>query len=224
MRAFFSCYVSTLSPPRTQPMLLLWLAHGAAFLPTTASSRVSTRQTSRPTVPRMGGFGGQVKSKAPKKKGKGKKRGQEERPPPKPAAAAAKDREPAAQPAVTAEQAQAAHMEAVRQAVERHAHSIASGLEQQGYAVVDDFMSGEAVATMRAEATALLSGGHMAPSQSTRFDEARGEVVAYEKHNVLSTQPPTHRAGCSLQHTGLQASQHPGLHRRCSRLTCKAAS
>ena len=165
-------------------MLVLMLAHAtAAFLPTTASSRVSTRPISRPTVLRMGGFGGQVKSKAPKKKGKGKKRGP---PPPKPAAAVAKDREPAAQPAVTAEQAQAAHMEAVRQAVERHAHSIASSLEQQGYAVVDDFMSGEAVATMRAEATALLSGGHMAPSQSTRYDEARGEVVAYEKHNVLS--------------------------------------
>ena len=173
-------------PPTPRPALIMLLlvvaAHRAAFLPTTASSRVSTRPTSRPTV-RMGGFGGQVKSKAPKKKGKGKKRGP---PPPKPAAAVAKDREPAAQPAVTAEQAQAAHMEAVRQAVERHAHSIASSLEQQGYAVVDDFMSGEAVATMRAEATALLSGGHMAPSQSTRYDEARGEVVAYEKHNVLS--------------------------------------
>ena len=219
-------------------MLVLMLAHAtAAFLPTTASSRVSTRPTSRPTVLTMSGFGGQVKSKAPKKKGKGKKRGP---PPPKPAAAAAaKDREPAAQPAVTAEQAQAAHMDAVRQAVERHAPSIASGLEQHGYAVVDDFMTGEAVATMRAEATALLSGDHMAPSQSTRYDEARGEVVAYEKHNVTSTNPPTRRARCSLHrtglqppphraaglhHTGLQASQHTRLHRRCSRLTCTAAS
>ena len=219
-------------------MLVLMLARAtAAFLPTTASSRVSTRPTSRPTVLTMSGFGGQVKSKAPKKKGKGKKRGP---PPPKPAAAAAaKDREPAAQPAVTAEQAQAAHMDAVRQAVERHAPSIASGLEQHGYAVVDDFMTGEAVATMRAEATALLSGDHMAPSQSTRYDEARGEVVAYEKHNVTSTKPPTHRARCShrytglqppphraagLHHTGLQASQHTRLHRRCSRLTCTAAS
>ena len=218
-------------------MLVLMLAHAtAAFLPTTASSRVSTRPISRPTVLRMGGFGGQVKSKAPKKKGKGKKRGP---PPPKPAATAAKDREPAAQPAVTAEQAQAAHMDAVRQAVERHAPSIASGLEQHGYAVVDDFMTGEAVATMRAEATALLSGDHMAPSQSTRYDEARGEVVAYEKHNVTSTNPPTRRARCSLHrtglqppphraaglhHTGLQASQHTRLHRRCSRLTCTAAS
>ena len=163
-------------------MLVLLAAQGAAFLPTTASSTVSTRPTSRPTVLRMGGFGGPVKSKAPKKKGKGKKRGAH---PPKPAAAAlAKDREPAAQSAVTAEQARAAHMEAVRQAVERHAQSIASGLEQQGFAVVENFMSEAAVATMRAEATALLSAGLMAPSQSTRYDEALGEVVTYEKHNV----------------------------------------
>ena len=193
-------------------MLLLVVAAHGAFLPTTASSRVSTRPTSRPTVLRMGGFGGQVKSKAPKKKGKGKKRGP---PPPKPAAAAAKDREPAAQPAVTAEQAQAAHMDAVRQAVERHAHSIASGLEQQGYAVVDDFMSGEAVATMRAEATALLSGGHMAPSQSTRYDEARGEVVAYEKHNVLSAklQPVGLAAASSTQGCGADALDQPARRR-----------
>ena len=126
----------------------------------------------------MSGFGGQVKSQAPRKKGKSKKRGA---PPPKPAVAAA------AHPAVTAEQAQEAHMDAIRQAVERHALSIADGLEAQGFAVVDDFMSGEMVATMRAEAVALLSAGHMAPSQSTRHDEARGEVVSYEKHNVLST-------------------------------------
>ena len=170
-------------------MLVLLAAQGAAFLPTTASSTVSTRPTSRPTVLRMGGFGGPVKSKAPKKKGKGKKRGAQ---PPKPAAAAlAKDREPAAQSAVTAEQARAAHMEAVRQAVERHAQSIASGLEQQGFAVVENFMSEAAVATMRAEATALLSAGHMAPSQSTRYDEALGEVVAYEKHNVPPEPPRT---------------------------------
>ena len=75
-------------------------------------------------------------------------------------------------------------MEAVRQAVERQAQSIASGLEQHGFAVVENFMSGAAVATMRAEATALLSAGLMAPSQSTRYDEALGEVVTYEKHNV----------------------------------------
>ena len=132
----------------------------------------------------MGGFGGPVKSRTPKKKGKGKRR-PEPNPSSKPAAAAlAKDREPAAQSAVTAEQARAAHMEAVRQAVERQAQSIASGLEQQGFAVVENFMSGAAVATMRAEATALLSAGLMAPSQSTRYDEARGEVVTYEKHNV----------------------------------------
>ena len=166
-------------------MLVLLAAKGAAFLPTTASSTVSTRPTSRPTVLRMGGFGGPVKSRTPKKKGKGAKRGREPNPSSKPAAAAlAKDREPAAQSTVTAEQARAAHMEAVRQAVERHAQSIASGLEQQGFAVVENFMSGAAVATMRAEATALLSAGLMAPSQSTRYDEALGEVVTYEKHNV----------------------------------------
>ena len=169
-------------------MLVLAVAQGAAFLPTTASSTVLTRPTSRPTVLRMGGFGGPVKSRTPKKKGKGKKRGAKRGPEPnslRPAAAAlAKDREPAAQSAVTAEQARAAHMEAVRQAVERQAQSIASGLEQQGFAVVENFMSGAAVATMRAEATALLSAGLMAPSQSTRYDEARGEVVTYEKHNV----------------------------------------
>ena len=167
-----------------QMLMLVLAAQGAAFLPTTASSTVSTRPTSRPTVLRMGGFGGPVKSRTPKKKGKGKRR-PEPNPSSKPAAAAlAKDREPAAQSAVTAEQAQAAHMEAVRQAVERQAQSIASGLEQQGFAVVENFMSGAAVATMRAEATALLSAGLMAPSQSTRYDEARGEVVTYEKHNV----------------------------------------
>ena len=168
-------------------MLLALAAQGAAFLPTTASSTVSTRPTSRPTVLRMGGFGGPVKSRTPKKKGKGKKRGAKRgrEPDSNPEAAAlAKDREPAAQSAVTAEQARAAHMEAVRQAVERQAQSIASGLEQQGFAVVENFMSGAAVATMRAEATALLSAGLMAPSQSTRYDEARGEVVTYEKHNV----------------------------------------
>ena len=134
-------------------MLVLLAAQGAAFLPTTASSTVSTRPTSRPTVLRMGGFGGPVKSRTPKKKGKGKKRGAKRGPEPNPsskpaAAALAKDREPAAQSAVTAEQARAAHMEAVRQAVERQAQSIASGLEQQGFAVVENFMSGAAVATM----------------------------------------------------------------------------
>ena len=178
-------------------MLALALAaQGAAFLPTTASSTVLTRPTSRPTVLRMGGFGGPVKSRTPKKKGKGKKRGAKRGPEPNPsskpaAAALAKDREPAAQSAVTAEQARAAHMEAVRQAVERQAQSIASGLEQQGFAVVENFMSGAAVATMRAEATALLSAGHMAPSQSTRYDEALGEVVTYEKHNVPPEPPRT---------------------------------
>ena len=172
-------------------MLVLLAAQGAAFLPTTASSTVSTRPTSRPTVLRMGGFGGPVKSRTPKKKGKGKRR-PAPNPSSKPAAAAlAKDREPAAQSAVTAEQARAAHMEAVRQAVERQAQSIASGLEQQGFAVVENFMSGAAVATMRAEATALLSAGLMAPSQSTRYDEALGEVVTYEKHNVRPPEPRT---------------------------------
>ena len=177
-------------------MLLALAAQGAAFLPTTASSTVLTRPTSRPTVLRMGGFGGPVKSRTPKKKGKGKKRGAKRGPEPSPhskpaAPALAKDREPAAQSAVTAEQARAAHMEAVRQAVERQAQSIASGLEQQGFAVVENFMSGAAVATMRAEATALLSAGLMAPSQSTRYDEARGEVVTYEKHNVPPEPPRT---------------------------------
>ena len=177
-------------------LMLVLAAQGAAFLPTTASSTVSTRPTSRPTVLRMGGFGGPVKSRTPKKKGKGKKRGAKRGPEPSPhskpaAPALAKDREPAAQSAVTAEQARAAHMEAVRQAVERQAQSIASGLEQQGFAVVENFMSGAAVATMRAEATALLSAGLMAPSQSTRYDEARGEVVTYEKHNVPPGPPRT---------------------------------
>ena len=98
-------------------LMLVLAAQGAAFLPTTASSTVSTRPTSRPTVLRMGGFGGPVKSRTPKKKGKGKKRGAKRGPEPNPsskpaAAALAKDREPAAQSAVTAEQARAAHMEA----------------------------------------------------------------------------------------------------------------
>ena len=130
----------------------------------------------------MGGFGGKVKT--PKKKGKGNKRGA---PPPKPAAATRVRESKPAKRALTEEQVREAHMASVQHAIELHAASIAEGLEEHGYAVVDEFMSSEAVATMRAEAAALLAGGHMQPSQSTRYDEESGAVVAYEKHNVLST-------------------------------------
>ena len=93
--------------------------------------------------------------------------------------------------------------------------AISAQLAAEQYAVVDDFMSGEAVATMRAEATALLSGGHMAPSQSTRYDEARGEVVAYEKHNVLSAklQPVGLAAASSTQGCGADALDQPARRR-----------
>ena len=165
-------------------LVLAWSAITAAILPTVRMP------ASRPTSPLcrglacMSGFGGPVKSKAPKKKkGKANKRGT---PPPQRGTPAAPTARVQAS-AMTAEEVREAHMASIRRAVDRHAGSIADHLEEHGYAVVDEFLSSDAVATMRSEAAALLAGGHMMPSQSTRYDEESGTVVAYEKNNVLST-------------------------------------
>ena len=87
----------------------------------------------------------------------------------------------------TDEQLREAHMAAVRAAVGSHAEAIATGLQTRGFATIDDFLSAEQVATLRAECEALRASGHMAASQSTRYDDESGAVVSYEKRGVLST-------------------------------------
>lgn len=52
--------------------------------------------------------------------------------------------------------------------------------------VVDNFLGSDFIISLRSEAEGLLPS--MVPSQSTRWDEASQSVVAYEKHQVMSTQ------------------------------------
>ena len=182
-----------------------------AIAPTTAG-----RVSSRPVVALAGGGFGAAKAPAkPKKKGKGKKgavpahtekalRDLNER-----AEAEARARggyakgkdvkvvnsveearaeEERLKAAEEAEAAQRdAHMLLVRAAVEIHAPAICDGLAEKGYAVIDGFLEPATVAQLRAEAVGLQSGGDMKTSESTRWDDEAGEVVTYQKVNVLST-------------------------------------
>ena len=59
-------------------------------------------------------------------------------------------------------------------------------IDPNAVAVVDNFLGEELITAMRAEAESLLPS--MVPSQSTRWDEDKQTVVAYEKKGVLSTQ------------------------------------
>lgn len=103
-------------------------------------------------------------------------------PTPRPAAA----RPVAAPPAEPDEAERESHMAIVRDAVAASAPKLLEQLGERGYAIVDDFLPPPTVRAMRAEAASLHASGRMAPSQSTRWDAASGEVERYEKANVYS--------------------------------------
>ena len=81
----------------------------------------------------------------------------------------------------------AAHMALVQDSVARHAPSLLSQLDDNGYAIIDNFLPPATIQQMRAECEGLRTSGKMVASQSTRWDEEKGEAVTYEKRNVLST-------------------------------------
>lgn len=90
------------------------------------------------------------------------------------------------QRAAQADELRERHLATVNEAVLHYAPSMASGLAQHGFAVVDDFLPPESIAAMRAEAVGLKLGGRMVPSESTRWNEAAGRVETYRKENVMS--------------------------------------
>lgn len=85
------------------------------------------------------------------------------------------------------EHAREAHMELVRAAVVSRAPSLIDALALDGFAVCDDFLPMDTISVMRGEAESLRQGEKMVASQSSRWNEERGEVERYEKRNVLST-------------------------------------
>eukprot|EP00613_Pedinella_sp_CCMP2098_P023258 CAMPEP_0171697384 /NCGR_PEP_ID=MMETSP0991-20121206/8789_1 /TAXON_ID=483369 /ORGANISM="non described non described, Strain CCMP2098" /LENGTH=321 /DNA_ID=CAMNT_0012286167 /DNA_START=62 /DNA_END=1028 /DNA_ORIENTATION=+ len=81
-----------------------------------------------------------------------------------------------------------ARLDSITNAVEKHAETICKQLEHRGFFVIDEFLGDDTCAAMRAEAENFHRLGYMAPSQSTRWDPSKKELVPYDKHNVLSMQ------------------------------------
>mmetsp|Transcript_28994 Transcript_28994/g.64850 ORF Transcript_28994/g.64850 Transcript_28994/m.64850 type:complete len:337 (+) Transcript_28994:78-1088(+) len=83
----------------------------------------------------------------------------------------------------------AERMAFVSAALTRHLPSVLEQLSSQGLFVVDGLLGDEVLSAMRLEAEALhASPGEFVPSQSTKWDDSKQELVSYDKHNVLSTQ------------------------------------
>ena len=78
------------------------------------------------------------------------------------------------------------HLQHVAQSAANRIEEIISQLQRNGYAIVDEFLGSDISVVYRREAELMLS--KMVPSQSTRWDETSNSVIAYDKHNVLSTQ------------------------------------
>lgn len=76
----------------------------------------------------------------------------------------------------------------VNQAVNEHAKDICKGLQEKGYAIVDNFLGMETMDILRKEAEGFYNNNSMVISQSTRFDPETQTVVTYDKHNVYSMQ------------------------------------
>ena len=70
----------------------------------------------------------------------------------------------------------AAHMALVQDSVARHAPSLLSQLDDNGYAIIDNFLPPATIQQMRAECEGLRTSGKMVASQSTRWDEESGSV------------------------------------------------
>ena len=79
------------------------------------------------------------------------------------------------------------HMSTIRQAVSRHGPALCAALNMRGWGYIDDFLPGDAVCAMRAEAEGMLARNELKASESTRWDERAGKVVRYKKKNVLYT-------------------------------------
>ena len=128
---------------------------------------------------------------APQKPPKAKKKKKKKAPSPTAAGVSPPVRPRPSQPSeeelVALEQARDAHMATVRSAVENAAPKLLEGLDEQGFAVIDDFLPRETVLAMRAECELLREGGRMQVSQSTKWDFETNSLVAYDKRNVLST-------------------------------------
>ena len=128
---------------------------------------------------------------AERKPSKPRKKKPKKKPPAStPVAASPRSRPASVQPEKPTEQedqARYAHMATVNDAILRAAPALLEGLSTQGFAVVDDFLPLATVLEMRAECESLRTSGRMETSQSTRWDEEAGELVSYNKHNVLST-------------------------------------
>lgn len=76
----------------------------------------------------------------------------------------------------------------VNAAVQIHSEGIITGLRTDGWSVIDGFLQTGLCGVMRAEAAFLYENNYFEKSQSTRWDWATQSVVAYDKHNVFSTQ------------------------------------
>eukprot|EP01036_Dinobryon_divergens_P027889 gene27889-36743_t len=78
------------------------------------------------------------------------------------------------------------HLQYVAQSVANRVDEIIGQLQRNGYAIVDEFLGSDISVIYRKEAELMQS--KMVPSQSTRWDETSKSIIAYDKHNVLSTQ------------------------------------
>lgn len=78
------------------------------------------------------------------------------------------------------------HLLHVAKSIATGVDSIVDQLQNKGYAILDDFLGSDVSLLYRNEAEGMQP--KMVPSQSTRWDEASNSVIAYDKHNVLSTQ------------------------------------
>ena len=76
----------------------------------------------------------------------------------------------------------------VNAAVQIHSERIIMGLKTDGWSMIDGFLQSGLCGVMRDEAVFLYENNYFDKSQSTRWDWATQSVVAYDKHNVFSTQ------------------------------------
>ena len=79
-------------------------------------------------------------------------------------------------------------MDVVASAVKAAGPKLIEGLNEKGYAIVDEFLPSIYIDTLRKEAVNFYEGGSFEVSQSSRFDPKTESLVTYDKHNVYAMQ------------------------------------
>lgn len=79
-------------------------------------------------------------------------------------------------------------MDQVQKSILKSQNDIITGLKGNGWIVIDNFLDLDLCNIMRKEAVHLYENNYFTISQSTRWDTKTQTAIAYDKHNVFSTQ------------------------------------